>query len=347
MSEITMNQLLEAGVHFGHQTTRWNPKMKKYIYGARNGIHIVNLQKTLTHFREAEKFLKAQAQQGKKILFVATKKQAQELIAEQAERAGMYYINQRWLGGTLTNFATIRKSIQRLLELERLEEETQFEQLHKKEAQSKRKEIAKLNKFLKGIKHMKDHPDIMFVVDTRKERIAMAEAIKLGIKVVAIVDTNCDPDGIDYVIPGNDDAIRSIDLFASRIADICLEGQEIYKAVQKEKQEAAAKEAAIKEAAAKEKEAAAAKEAAARKATAAAKRPPKPEPKKAAAKIADSPLAAEETKIPAAVEETATKKADVPSAVKEAESPTAVEETAKVDSDSDSNESAEEKPVSA
>ena len=338
MSEITMSQLLEAGVHFGHQTTRWNPKMKKYIYGARNGIHIVNLQKTLTLFKEAEKYLKNASQQGKKILFVATKKQAQELIAEQSERAGMYYINQRWLGGTLTNFATIRKSIQRLLELERLEEETQFEQLHKKEAQSKRKEIEKLNKFLRGIKHMKDLPDIMFVVDTRKERIAMAEAIKLGIKVVAIVDTNCDPDGIDYVIPGNDDAIRSIDLFASRIADICLEGQEIYKAVQKDKQEAAAKEAAIKEAAAKEKEAAAAKEAAAKKAAAAAKKPPKPDPKKAAAKKADSPPAVTEAKKPTVVEETAAKKAD---------SPPAVEEAAKADSDSDSSESAEEKPVSA
>ena len=324
MSEITMNQLLEAGVHFGHQTTRWNPKMKKYIYGARNGIHIVNLQKTLTQFKEAEKFLKNMAQQGKKILFVATKKQAQDLIAEQAERAGMFYINQRWLGGTLTNFTTIRKSIQRLLELERLEEETQFEQLHKKEAQEKRKEIAKLNKFLKGIKNMKEHPDVMFVVDTRKERIAMAEAIKLGIKVVAIVDTNCDPDGIDYVIPGNDDAIRSIELFASRIADICLEGQEIYKAVQKEKQEAAAKEAAIKEAAAKEKEAAAAKEAAAKKAAAAAKKAPKAEPKKAADKKAESPPAAKET-----------------------ESPAAVKEDDKTGSDSDSNESAEEKSVSA
>ena len=308
--------------------------MKKYIYGARNGIHIVNLQKTLTHFKEAEKYLKNLSQQGKKILFVATKKQAQELIAEQAERAGMFYVNQRWLGGTLTNFATIRKSIQRLLELERLEEETQFEQLHKKEAQSKRKEIEKLNKFLRGIKHMKDLPDVMFIVDTRKERIAMAEANKLGIKVVAIVDTNCDPDGIDYVIPGNDDAIRSIGLFASRIADICLEGQEIYKAVQKDKQEAAAKEAAIKEAAAKEKEAAAAKEAAAKKASAkeaaakkaaaSAKKSPKPEAKKADAAKTDSPPA-----------------------VKEAESPTAAEETAKANSDSDSNESAEEKPVSA
>jgi small subunit ribosomal protein S2 len=361
MSEdITMAQLLEAGVHFGHQTTRWNPKMKKYIYGARNGIHIVNLQKTLTLFKEAEKYLKNASQQGKKILFVATKKQAQELIAEQSERAGMYYINQRWLGGTLTNFSTIRKSIQRLLELERLEEETQFEQLHKKEAQSKRKEIAKLNKFLRGIKHMKDLPDIMFVVDTHKERIAMAEAIKLGIKIVAIVDTNCDPDGIDYVIPGNDDAIRSIDLFASRIADICLEGNEIYKVVQKEKQEAAAKEAAIKEAAAKEVEAkkaaireaaakeaaakkaaireAAAKEAAAKKAAireAAAKKSAKPDPKKAAPKKADSAPAAAATKSPVA--DAAPAKADSP----------VVEETAKADSDSDSSGSAEDKPVSA
>lgn len=298
MSEITMSQLLEAGVHFGHQTARWNPKMKKYIYGARNGIHIVNLQKTLTHFKEAEKFLIKVTQQGKKILFVATKKQAQDLIAEQATRAGMYYVNQRWLGGTLTNFTTIRKSIQRLLDLERLEEETQFEQLHKKEVQQKRKEIEKLNKFLRGVKHMKELPDVMFVVDTRKERIAMAEAFKLGIKVVAVVDTNCDPDGIDYVIPGNDDAIRSIDLFAGRIADICLEGQEVYKAVQKEKQEAAAKEAAIKEAAAKEAAAkkaaikeAAAKEAAAKKAAAAAKQPPKSKPNKAVKKEAGDPSA--------------------------------------------------------
>ena len=289
MSEITMNQLLEAGVHFGHQTSRWNPKMSKYIYGARNGIHIVNLQKTLTHFKEAEKYLKSQMQQGKKILFVATKKQAQDLIAEEATRAGMFYINQRWLGGTLTNFATIRKSIQRLLDLERLEEESQFEQLRKKEAQRKHKEIAKLNKFLRGIKHMTDLPDIMFIVDTRKERIALAEAIKLGIKVVAITDTNCDPDGIDFVIPGNDDAIRSIGLFAGRIADICIEGQEIYKATQRDKQEAAAKEAAAKEAVAKE---AAAKEAAAKEAVAAAKKASKPESKKAV-KGADSPPAPE------------------------------------------------------
>ncbi len=320
MSEITMNQLLEAGVHFGHQTTRWNPKMKKYIYGTRNGIHIVNLQKTLTHFKEAEKFLKNLTQQGKKILFVATKKQAQDLIAEQADRAGMYYVNQRWLGGTLTNFATIQKSVQRLLELERLEEETQFEQLHKKEAQQKRKEIAKLNKFLRGIKHMKDLPDVVFIVDTRKERIALAEAIKLGIKVVAIVDTNCDPDGIDYVIPGNDDAIRSIGLFSGRVAEICIEGQEIYKAVQKDKQEAAAKEAAAKEAAASAKKAT---EAAAKESAASAKKASKPESKKAS--------------------KPESKKA----AAKEADSPPAPEAEAESKPDADSSESPEENAVTA
>ena len=329
MSEITMNQLLEAGVHFGHQTARWNPKMNKYIYGARNGIHIVNLQKTLTHFKEAEKYLKSQAQLGKKILFVATKKQAQDLIAEEATRAGMFYINQRWLGGTLTNFATIRKSIQRLLDLEQLEEETQFEQLHKKEAQQKRKEIAKLNKFLRGIKHMTDLPDVMFIVDTRKERIALAEAIKLGIKVVAITDTNCDPDGIDFVIPGNDDAIRSIGLFAGRIADICIEGQEIYKATQRDKQEAAAKEAAAKEAVAKE---AAAKAAAAKEAAAAAKKASKPESKKTV-KGADSP--------PAPKAEAKSKKA----AKGADDSPPEPEAESKPDADS--SESPEENAVTA
>ena len=324
MSEITMNQLLEAGVHFGHQTARWNPKMNKYIYGARNGIHIVNLQKTLVHFKEAEKYLKNMAQQGKKILFVATKKQAQDLIAEQAERGGMYYINQRWLGGTLTNFATIRKSIQRLLDLERLEEETQFEQLHKKEAQQKRKEIAKLNKFLRGIKHMKDLPDVIFIIDTRKERIALAEAIKLGIKVVAIVDTNCDPDGIDYVIPGNDDAIRSIGLFAGRIAEICIEGQEIYKAVQKDKQEAAAKEAAAKEAVASAKKAT---EAAAKEAAASAKKASKPESKKAS--------------------KPESKKAAAKAGAKGADSPPAPEAKAESKPDADSSESPEENAVTA
>ncbi len=235
MTDITMKNLLEAGVHFGHQTTRWNPKMRKYIYGARNGIYILDLQKTLKKVREAEQFVLNLTRTGQKILFVATKKQAQELIAQEAARCGMPYVNQRWLGGTLTNFVTIRRSIERLLDLEKMEEEGEFERLHKKEALRKRKEIQKLNKFLKGIKQMKDLPQAIYIVDTKKEKIALAEAKKLGIKIIALVDTNCDPDGIDYPIPANDDAIRSIKLFTRKIADLCLEGQEMYKAKHKEK----------------------------------------------------------------------------------------------------------------
>lgn len=234
MPEITMKQLLEAGVHFGHQTTRWNPKMKKYIYGARNGIYIVDLQKTLKMFREAEKFVREAAQAGKKILFVATKKQAQELIAAEAERCNMYYVNQRWLGGTMTNFTTIRKGIDRLLNLEKMEEEGEFERLHKKEALKKHKEIEKLNKFLRGIKNMRELPHAIFIIDTQKERIALAEARNLGIKIIALVDTNCDPDGINFPFPGNDDAIRSIKLFTSRLADVALEGQEVFQAKRKD-----------------------------------------------------------------------------------------------------------------
>ncbi len=238
MSEITMKDLLEAGVHFGHQTARWNPKMKKYIYGARNGIYILDLQKTLKKFREAEEFIKEIGKSGKKMLFVATKKQAQELIAEEAARCGMHYVNQRWLGGTLTNFTTIRQSIERLRELEKMKEENQFDLLHKKEIVQKNKEIEKLNKFLAGIKHMSRLPDAVFIIDTKKEKIALAEARKLGIKIIAIVDTNCDPDGIDFPIPGNDDAIRSIKLFTNRIADLCLEGQEYYNANKKDERAA-------------------------------------------------------------------------------------------------------------
>jgi small subunit ribosomal protein S2 len=238
MSEITMKSLLESGVHFGHQTNRWNPKMKTYIYGARSGIYIIDLQKTLTGFQAAEKYIRECARSGKKILFVATKKQAQELIAEEATRCGMHYINQRWLGGTLTNFTTIRKSIARLLELEKMDEENQFDRLHKKEALNLRKEIVKLNKFFGGIKTMKDLPDVLFIVDTKKEKIALAEGKKLGIKIIAMVDTNSDPDGIDFPIPANDDAMRSIKLFAKRIADVYLEGQEMRKTNQeKEKAE--------------------------------------------------------------------------------------------------------------
>ncbi len=253
MSEVTMKSLLQAGVHFGHQTTRWNPRMKKYIYGARNGIHIVDLQKTLKQFQEAEKFVRDLARSGKSMLFVATKKQAQELIAQEAVRCGMYYINQRWLGGTMTNFLTIRKSIDRLRDLEKKEEEGEFEKLHKKEALRMNREIEKLNKFFRGIKTMKQLPDAIFIIDTHKERIALAEARKLGIKVLALVDTNCDPQGIDFPIPGNDDAIRSIKLFSQRIADVWVEETEIKKARQKDdeskKQQAEAAEAEKKAAA--------------------------------------------------------------------------------------------------
>jgi len=247
MSEITMKQLLESGVHFGHQTNRWNPKMKPYIYGARSGIYIIDLQKTMVRFQEAEKYVRELARAGKKILFVATKKQAQELVAEEATRCGMYYINQRWLGGTLTNFTTIRKSIARLHELEKMDEENQFDLLHKKEALRMRREIAKLNKFFRGIKNMKDLPDALFIVDTRKEKIAQAEGKKLGIKILAMIDTNSDPEGVDFPIPANDDAMRSIKLFTSRIADVCLEGQEMNRASQAKK-EADKKEADKKEA---------------------------------------------------------------------------------------------------
>jgi len=247
MSEITMKQLLESGVHFGHQTNRWNPKMKPYIYGARSGIYIIDLQKTMVRFQEAEKYVRELARAGKKILFVATKKQAQELVAEEATRCGMYYINQRWLGGTLTNFTTIRKSIARLHELEKMDEENQFDLLHKKEALRMRREIAKLNKFFRGIKNMKDLPDALFIVDTRKEKIAQAEGKKLGIKILAMIDTNSDPEGVDFPIPANDDAMRSIKLFTSRIADVCLEGQEMNRASQAKK-DAEKKEADKKEA---------------------------------------------------------------------------------------------------
>ena len=267
MSEITMKQLLESGVHFGHQTNRWDPKMKPYIYGARSGIYIIDLQKTLVRFQEAEKVVRDMARAGKKILFVATKKQAQELIAEEATRCGMYYINQRWLGGTLTNFTTIRKSIARLHELEKMDEENQFDLLHKKEALRMRREIDKLNKFFRGIKNMKDLPDALFIVDTRKEKIALAEGKKLGIKIIAMVDTNSNPDDVDYPIPANDDAMRSIKLFASRLADICLEGQEMNRIIQ-EKENAKKEEAKREEAKREEAKKAEAKKAESKKAEA-------------------------------------------------------------------------------
>jgi small subunit ribosomal protein S2 len=219
-----MKQLLEAGVHFGHQTRRWNPKMAPYIFTERNGIYIIDLQKTVKRTEEAYNFVRDLAAQGGKILFVGTKKQAQESIREEAERCGMPYVNVRWLGGMLTNFQTIRHRIERLLELERLEGSGRLAALPKKEAARLMAEKEKLARFLNGIKHMKGLPDALFVVDPRKEKIAVAEGRRLEIPIVAIVDTNCDPEEIDYVIPGNDDAIRAVRLLTSKMADAVLEG---------------------------------------------------------------------------------------------------------------------------
>jgi small subunit ribosomal protein S2 len=226
MAVISMKQLLEAGVHFGHQTRRWNPKMAKFIFTERNGIYIIDLQKTVKKVEEAYNFIREVSAQGGKMLFVGTKKQAQDSVKEEAERSGMYFINQRWLGGTLTNFSTIQKRIDRLHELAKMETDGTFEVLPKKEVILLRKEQDRLEKFLGGIKNMRELPDVMFIIDPRKERIAVAEARKLGIPIVAIVDTNCDPDEIDYVIPGNDDAIRAVKLLTAKVADAILEGNQ-------------------------------------------------------------------------------------------------------------------------
>jgi len=225
MSQITMKELLEAGVHFGHQTKRWNPKMAKYIFGERNGIYIIDLQKTLKKFREAHLFTRNLAAEGGSVMFVGTKKQAQDTIAEEATRCGMYYVNQRWLGGTLTNFTTIRKSINHLKRLDEMRETGEFERLPKKEVLGLERERAKLEKALSGIKQMDRLPSAVYIIDPRKERIAVAEAQKLRVPIIAIVDTNCDPTGIDYPVPGNDDAIRAIRLITSRIADAVIEGK--------------------------------------------------------------------------------------------------------------------------
>ena len=219
MAVISMKQLLEAGVHFGHQTRRWNPKMDKYIFTERNGIYIIDLQKTVKKVDEAYEFVKSVADQGGKMLFVGTKKQAQDAIKEEAERSGQYYINHRWLGGTLTNYKTIKGRIDRIAEIEKMEADGVFEVLPKKEVIELRKEYDKLVKFLGGIREMKGMPDAIFVVDPKKEHNAIAEAKKLGIPVVGIVDTNCDPDDVDYVIPANDDAIRAVKLLTAKMAD--------------------------------------------------------------------------------------------------------------------------------
>jgi small subunit ribosomal protein S2 len=226
MSVISMKQLLEAGVHFGHQTRRWNPKMAEYIFTERNGIYIIDLQKTVKKVEEAYYFIREVAMNGEDVLFVGTKKQAQEAIREEAVRCGQFFVNARWLGGMLTNFKTIRKRIDRLIELENMEKDGTFEVLPKKEVIKLKKEMADLEKNLGGIKTLKRTPGAMFVVDPRKERNAILEARKLGIPVVAIVDTNCDPDEVDYVIPGNDDAIRAVKLIAAKMADAVLEGRQ-------------------------------------------------------------------------------------------------------------------------
>ena len=223
---ISMKQLLEAGVHFGHQTRRWNPKMAPYIFTERNGIYIIDLQKTVKKVEEAYYFVRDIAADGGEVLFVGTKKQAQDSIKEEAERVGMYYVNARWLGGMLTNFQTIQKRIARLAQINKMEEDGTFEALPKKEVIKLKAQRDKLEKYLGGIKEMKKNPQCMFVVDPRKEKIAIAEAKKLGIPVVAIVDTNCDPDEVDYVIPGNDDAIRAVKLIASTISNACIEGRQ-------------------------------------------------------------------------------------------------------------------------
>ena len=226
MSVVALKQLLEAGVHFGHQTRRWDPRMAEYIYQARNGIHIIDLQKTSKKLDEAYDFVKEASAEGKNILFVGTKKQAQECVKEAAEKSGMFYVNQRWLGGTLTNFQTIRKRINRLTELENMENDGTFEVLPKKEVVLLNKEKAKLEKNLGGIKEMTQLPDMLFVIDPKKEHIAILEARKLNIPIVGLVDTNCDPNDVDYVIPGNDDAIRAVKLIADTIANAVIEGRQ-------------------------------------------------------------------------------------------------------------------------
>ena len=223
MAVVTMKSLLESGVHFGHQVKRWDPRMKKYIFASRNGIHIIDLQKTIAAIRESYEAVRKIASSGKSVLFVGTKKQAQQAIQKEAERCGMFYVNNRWLGGMLTNFSTIKKSLQRLKKIEKMEVDGTFANLTKKEVSALQKEKAKLEKNLGGIKEMKELPGAIFIIDTHKEQIAVAEAHRMGIPVIAVVDTNCNPEGIDYPIPGNDDAIRAISLFTSIIANAVIE----------------------------------------------------------------------------------------------------------------------------
>ncbi len=243
--EITMKELLEAGVHFGHQTRRWNPKMKEYIFGERNGIHIIDLQKTLKMFREASRFVGEISSHGRTVLFVGTKRQAQEAIAEEAKRCGAYFVNHRWLGGTLTNWTTLQKSIKRLKLLKAMAEDGRMLQLSKKERARLDREMKGLFQNLEGIENMAQLPDAMFVVDSNAEEIAVKEARRMGIPVVSVVDTNCDPDMVDWIIPGNDDALRAIRLFTTKIADAVAEGRTAYEQSQVADQKAAADQAHI------------------------------------------------------------------------------------------------------
>ena len=229
MATVTMKELLEAGVHFGHQVRRWNPKMKEYIFGERNGIYIIDLQKTQRLFKEAVKFVTQQAMEGKSFLFVGTKRQAQDAVEEEAKRCNQFYINQRWLGGLLTNLQTVQKSIQRMKDIEAMRTDGRFDGLTKKERLRLDREHSALEKNLTGIRDMRGLPDVIFIIDSNKEEIAVHEANKLGIPTVAIVDTNCNPDGIDYIVPGNDDALRAVRLFAAKMADAIIEGQQIVK----------------------------------------------------------------------------------------------------------------------
>ncbi|MDI6845989.1 MAG: 30S ribosomal protein S2 [Candidatus Saccharicenans sp.] len=247
MVSVTMKELLEAGVHFGHQTRRWNPKMKEYIFGQRNGIYIIDLQKTIKNFKEALQFVRSVAESGKQILFVGTKKQAQDIIRDYALKCESCYVNQRWLGGLLTNFKVIRRSVEKLLELEEMREDGRWELLSKKEQSRKEKLYRKLQKNLGGIKNLTELPGAIFVIDSSKEEIAITEAQKMRIPIVAVVDTNGDPEGIDYPIPGNDDAVRAIELFASKVAEAIIEGKKARLAqgmMEEKKEEAAGEETA-------------------------------------------------------------------------------------------------------
>ena len=256
MAVVAMKQLLEAGVHFGHQTRRWDPRMAEYIFQARNGIHIIDLQKTSKKLDEAYSFVKEQAEEGKTVLFVGTKKQAQECVKEAAEKSGMYYVDQRWLGGMLTNFKTIRTRVQRLKELETMEQDGTFNVLPKKEVIGLKKEMEKLEKNLGGIKDMEEIPGVLFVVDPKKERTAILEARKLNIPVVGLVDTNCNPEDVDYAIPGNDDAIRAVKLIADVMANAIIEGRqgETFETTEEQQEAQSNEEKSIEEVVAEEAE---------------------------------------------------------------------------------------------